>query len=57
MQELQGERPAIIAVTADVMPGLDAECTKAGMSGYVTKPISKKKILDVLESLNLNMPI
>jgi CheY-like chemotaxis protein len=31
----------ILALTADVMDGVEQRCLEAGMNGYLTKPIQK----------------
>ena len=46
-------RPAaalpIIAVTADVTPGVQERCRQAGMDDYIDKPVTREKLLGVLE--------
>ncbi|MBF0560565.1 MAG: response regulator [Alphaproteobacteria bacterium] len=38
----------IIAMTANVMPGFEQQCLDAGMNGYISKPIERRKLCDVL---------
>ncbi len=40
----------VIAVTANVMPGFDEECRAAGMNGYISKPINRQRLFQVVES-------
>jgi two-component system, sensor histidine kinase and response regulator len=47
IRKLPGKQPVIIAVTANAMQGDEAECRKAGMDDYVSKPIK----IDILENL------
>ncbi len=42
-------RTPIVAVTADAMKGVQEKCMEAGTDGYVTKPISKGKLMHLLE--------
>jgi CheY-like chemotaxis protein len=44
-----GERPRIVAMTANAMQGDREECIAAGMDDYVTKPI---RVDQLVESLN-----
>ncbi|TDO95526.1 ATP-binding protein [Marinomonas balearica] len=39
----------IVALSANAMKGDDEKCIQAGMNGHVPKPISKKRIEEVLE--------
>lgn len=41
-------RMPIIAMTADAMKGIKEKCLKAGMDGYVSKPVSKDELRSVL---------
>lgn len=34
----------ILAMTADVIQGTDAECMKCGMDGYVSKPFEEEQL-------------
>ena len=41
-------RTPIVALTADIKKGIEAECSDAGMDGYLSKPFSKNKLAEVL---------
>ncbi|AZV81049.1 response regulator (plasmid) [Parasedimentitalea marina] len=41
----------IIALTANAMPADKQKCLKAGMDGFLSKPINKKALLGAIESL------
>jgi CheY-like chemotaxis protein len=41
--------PVIIAVTANVLGNVEENCLKAGMKGFITKPISPSKLIENLK--------
>ena len=41
----------IIALTADVMPGVSEECVAAGMDGFLTKPLDYRNLLRVVQEV------
>ena len=43
-----GERPRIVAMTANAMQGDREECIAAGMDDYVTKPIRVDALVEAL---------
>jgi CheY-like chemotaxis protein len=45
-----GERPRIVAMTANAMAGDREECFAAGMDDYVTKPIRVEALVQALTS-------
>ena len=48
-----GSKVPIVALTAHAMAGDREYYLAAGMDGYVTKPIRKEELFEVLEKLNL----
>lgn len=46
-------RHTVIALTADVMPGISEQCTEAGMDGYLSKPIDYGLLLNVVRKQTL----
>jgi diguanylate cyclase (GGDEF)-like protein len=42
-------RVPIVALTADVKKGIEAECAEAGMDGYMSKPFSQDKLAATLD--------
>jgi len=48
-----GERPRIVAMTANAMQGDREMCLAAGMDDYLTKPI---RVDQLVEALNLVQP-
>lgn len=43
-EKLGDEAPAIVALTADVVKGMDEQVRVNGMAGYLTKPISSETL-------------
>jgi len=41
-------RTPIVALTADIKKGIEAECTEAGMDGYLSKPFTQNKLAEIL---------
>lgn len=48
-QETPEHRAAIIAMTADVMPGCREQCIQAGMDDYIAKPVKLEDLLQALQ--------
>ena len=46
---MTGAHLPIIALTAHVMPGDEAQCLAVGMDAYVTKPVRPSDLLAVLQ--------
>ena len=50
LESKQGlSRTPIVALTADIKKGIEAECVEAGMDGYLSKPFSKIKLEELLD--------
>lgn len=43
------DRTPIIALTADVLPGTEHSCLESGMDDYLSKPVRKQNLRDVIE--------
>lgn len=43
------ERTPVIALTADVLPGTEHNCRESGMDDYLSKPVRKQNLRDVME--------
>jgi len=41
-------RTSIVALTADIKKGIEAECVESGMDGYLSKPFSQSKLAELL---------
>ena len=54
-RESPGQRCAIVAMTANAMRGDREKCLQAGMDDYISKPISKKDLLEALRR-NVRLP-
>jgi CheY-like chemotaxis protein len=49
--EAEGERTPIIALTADALSEDRDACLKAGMDGFLTKPLDRERLAEVLAAL------
>jgi signal transduction histidine kinase/CheY-like chemotaxis protein len=49
-RERSGRQVAIVAMTADVMPGTREQCLAAGMDDYVSKPVQFEHLAAVLKN-------
>jgi signal transduction histidine kinase/CheY-like chemotaxis protein/ligand-binding sensor domain-containing protein len=49
LRAMTGDRPAIIAMTANAMQGDREECIRAGMDDYISKPVKLEILVSVLE--------
>ncbi|WP_309044492.1 ATP-binding protein [Marinobacter sediminicola] len=43
------DRTPVIALTADVLPGTEQNCHESGMDDYLSKPVRKENLREVLE--------
>jgi CheY-like chemotaxis protein len=48
-REQAGRRIPIIALTADAMSGTEEACLDAGMDGYLTKPLDRRRLAESIE--------
>ena len=47
-----GERPRIVAMTANAMQGDRELCLQAGMDDYLTKPIRVERLVEALNNVS-----
>ncbi|CAM2068924.1 PAS domain S-box protein [Sulfidibacter corallicola] len=47
--EVDDHRIPIIAMTAEVMPGVRERCLEAGMDNYISKPVRPEELMKVIE--------
>ncbi len=47
----QGQRPRVIALTADVAAAVRKECLAAGMEGFLSKPLTIEALVQALQSV------
>ncbi len=48
-------RTPILALSANVLKGVSDECTKAGMDGYVSKPVRQQELIDAMAGVIPNL--
>ena len=48
-REQGGQRIPILALTADAMSGAERDCLAAGMDGYLTKPLNRRRLAESIE--------
>jgi CheY-like chemotaxis protein len=48
LRERDGAHTPVIAMTADAMAGAATRCLEAGMDAYLTKPIRREQLVEVL---------
>jgi CheY-like chemotaxis protein len=52
-EKLTGVHLPIFAMTAHVLKGDEERCLRAGMDGYIPKPVSPKELITVVESVSI----
>jgi CheY-like chemotaxis protein len=56
-EKLTGKRIPIIAMTAHAMKSDHPECARAGMDGYVAKPLDAQLLFDTIEKVGLSLDL
>jgi two-component system sensor histidine kinase/response regulator len=56
-EKASGRRTPIIALTAHALAGYREICLRAGMDGYVSKPIRIQEFNSMLDALQVGAPI
>jgi len=50
------QKTPIIAVTANAMKGDREKCLQSGMDDYISKPVERKRLIDVMSKWTADMP-
>ncbi|BFH65286.1 response regulator [Paenibacillus azoreducens] len=55
-EEELSSRPVIVAITANVMEGIQSRCKEAGMDDYISKPVQMGSVKDILTRYPAPLP-
>ncbi|MBE9915215.1 response regulator [Paenibacillus donghaensis] len=55
-EEELSSRPVIVAITANVMEGIQSRCKEAGMDDYISKPVQMGSVKDILTRYPVPLP-